>query len=278
MCDALGLGVAVVHQPRLAFERRRGVSVERLVAMEEDVPLAMEKLESVELHTGEDLAGGEIRLRPLLRPVGADEDDRAGGDAAVLPLPGQDVGDGEVIARILLHLRHDRKDDQGPERVGWRQLVDRRIARVPMGRRIELRAELVGPEAVAGGLEAVLLIGVRLAGRGIQSGTERGRAEAGPDRNRRADRMRQVDVFGFLEGPLIHLPQRRSRLPVGGRGHQQAAGHASHQDEKKGFLHRMILRVRSYPGRSVGLFAPGPCSGGFSPPRASASSRWSRSG
>ena len=38
--DALGLGIAVVHQPVLALERRRRVGVERLVAVEQDVALA----------------------------------------------------------------------------------------------------------------------------------------------------------------------------------------------------------------------------------------------
>src|SRR4051794_33930229 len=51
--DPLGLRVTVVHQPRLALERRGGVGVQRLVAVKQDVSLEMQELERGKRHTRE---------------------------------------------------------------------------------------------------------------------------------------------------------------------------------------------------------------------------------
>ena len=104
--DALGLGEAVVHEPVLALQRRRGVRVERLVAVEQDVALEVQELQRGERDAGEVGVGGELlRLHrvggPALGPVRADHDDRAGRDAAVPLLPRADVGDGEEVLRVL---------------------------------------------------------------------------------------------------------------------------------------------------------------------------------
>jgi hypothetical protein len=84
--DAFRLGETVVHEPGLAFERRGRVGVDRLVAVEEDAPPLVQELQRVERHAGEGPAGGQLGIGPGLRPVGADEDDRALGNDPVLPL------------------------------------------------------------------------------------------------------------------------------------------------------------------------------------------------
>jgi hypothetical protein len=107
-------------------------------------------------------------------------------------------------------LLDDRNDDEGPDGIGRGQLVERRVFGRPMGRRIELRAELVGLERVLRRLEAVLLISVDLArlrialdvraglGRG-----ERGSGEARPARYLWRDGVGQIDIFGALQALLV---------------------------------------------------------------------------
>src|SRR5262245_2083962 len=63
---ALSLGVAVGEEPPLGLERRSVVRVQRLVPVEEDVPLLVEELERLELDPGERSARGKGRVRPGL--------------------------------------------------------------------------------------------------------------------------------------------------------------------------------------------------------------------
>ena len=161
--DALRLCVAVVHQP---VPRPRGsayrIGVERLMAVEQDLALEVQELERREADAGEFLERGERRVRPGFGPVGPHENNRPFRDATVF-FPGLDVGDLQRVVGVLLDLRDDRDDDQRPDGVGRRQLVDGRIFRRPMGRRVELRAKLIGPQVVLGRFEAVLLVGLDFA-------------------------------------------------------------------------------------------------------------------
>src|SRR5262245_33424769 len=51
--DAFSLRIAVMHQPLFALERRGRVRVERLMPMEQDLALFVQKLERVEPDAGE---------------------------------------------------------------------------------------------------------------------------------------------------------------------------------------------------------------------------------
>ena len=171
---------------------------------------------------------GERGVGPRLRPVGADEHHRALGNPAVRGLPPLDVLDREVVPGRLGDLVHDGDHDQRPDGEGRRQLVDGRIVGVPVGGRIELGAELIGGEHVAGGLEPVLVPAVRLPGLGIHGRSERRVPEAGPDRNGRRDRVGQVHVLGARERIVIDPPERRPAVTVvlraGGRGGADVTG------------------------------------------------------
>src|SRR3954470_4580118 len=142
--DALGLDIAVVHQPGLACERRRGVGVQRLVAVHQDVPLQVQELQCVQGHTGKGRPGRERGIGPVLGPVGADEDDGSGGKRAMVALEGLDVGGLQVIAGIPPDLLDDRNYDEWPYGEGWWQLVYRGGLPGPGARRIELGSELAG--------------------------------------------------------------------------------------------------------------------------------------
>ena len=212
----LGLGVAVVQQPVLPLQRRRRVGVERLVAVEEDVPLLVQELQRVEADAGEGEAGRERRVRPVLRPARAHEDDRAFRDRPVRLLPGLDVGDLQRVARVLRHLLLDRDHHQRPDGVGRRQLVDRRILRRPVRRRVELGAELVGGEAEGRRLEPALLEGedVALGGEPLHVVARLGRRELlrpepRPHRHLRRDRVREVDVLRPLQRRVVDAPEPR---------------------------------------------------------------------
>ncbi len=227
---ALGLSIAVVHQPVLALERRGGVGVERLVAVEKDVALLVQELQRVESDAREGCPRGEVLVRPALRPVGAHEDHRSLGDDAVLLLESLDVGDLQGVAEVLRHLLLHRDHHQRAQRVGGRQLVDARILGRPVRRRIELGAELVGRQHVGRRLEAVLLVGERVAlGRvacellpGLR--WREGRvAEARPDGDLGRDDVGEVDVFCPLEHLVVHSPEPgrlRQGRPPEARQHQ----------------------------------------------------------
>jgi hypothetical protein len=55
-----------MHQPLLAFQRRRRIRVERFMSMEEDAALLVQELQCVETDASEFLQGGELRVGPLL--------------------------------------------------------------------------------------------------------------------------------------------------------------------------------------------------------------------
>ena len=133
---------------------------------------------------------------------------------AVLLFPGLDVGDLKSVVRVGLQLLDDRDDDEWPDRIGRRQLVDRRIFRRPMGWWVKLGAELVCPQRIFRRLEAVLRRRYRPPLRGksfdVRAGLGRcegGVGKAGPDGNVRGDRMGQIDIFRTLQGLLVNRPK-----------------------------------------------------------------------
>ena len=170
--------------------------------------------------------GAERGVGPRLRPAGADEHHSALGDPAVGGLPPADVVHREVIAGRLGDLIYYRNDHQRPDGERRRQLVDGGIVRAPVGRRIELGAELVGGEHVAGGLEAVLVPAVRPPGLGIHGRAEGRALEAGPDGDGRDDGVGQVHVLGAAEGVVVDAPERRRVLAALGAGGRRGAGAA----------------------------------------------------
>ena len=97
-----------------------------------------------------------------------------------------------MVTGIRGELVDNRDDDEGADREGGRQLVDGGVFGRPVGRWVELRAELVGGQRVPGGLETVLAVRVRFAGVGIDRLAERRSAEPFPDRDGRRDCMREV--------------------------------------------------------------------------------------
>ncbi len=111
-----------------------------------------------------------------------------------------------MIAGIPADLWDDGDHHQRPYRVGRRQLVYGRVLGGPVGRRVQLGAQLIGGEFVAGGGEAVLLPSVGLAGLGIDGRSEARGAEAVPDGDIRPDGVGQVDVAGALESMPIEAP------------------------------------------------------------------------
>ena len=144
----------------------------------------------------------------------SDHDDGAFRHRPVLRLPRLDVLDGAVIALVRGHLVVDVDDDERPDRIGRRQVADRRAVLVPVGRRVELGPVLVGGQLIGGGHEPVIGIGVFLAGlhialdvRACDRRLELGMAEARPDRDGRAERMGQVDILGLLQRRLVDFPE-----------------------------------------------------------------------
>jgi hypothetical protein len=129
-------------------------------------------------------------------------------------LPALDVLHREMIAGLLRDLVHDRDHDERPDRERRGQLIDGWVVRRPVRGRIELGAELVGGEQVAGGLESVLGPGVRPFGLGILARPEGRVAEAGPDGNGGRDGVGQVHVLRALEGVVVDAPE--GGLIVGG--------------------------------------------------------------
>ena len=95
----------------------------------------------------------------------------------------------------LLDLLDDRDHDQRPHRVGRRQLVDARVLRRPVRRRVELGAELVRGDL---GTRSPRSRRRRRCRRspvaGFDRRLERRRPEPAPDRHVRGDVVRQVDV------------------------------------------------------------------------------------
>ena len=200
------------------------------MAVEEDVALQVQELERLQRDARELLELGQLRARPALGPVRAHEDDAAGRDRPVVDLPPADVGDLQRVVEVLADLGHDRDDDQRAHREGRRQLVDGRVLGRPVRRRVELRAELVGGQRVARGLEAVGLVGVRVAGGRVDRGCELRGAEARPHRDRRRDRVGQVDVARALER-VSRRPSRATSpaadapaAPSGGEHHGDGRG------------------------------------------------------
>src|SRR5580704_6460643 len=80
----------------------------------------------------------------------------------MLVFPGLDAGDLERIVGVTLHLLHDRYDDERRDCVTCREFINGRVFRYPVCRRIELRAELVGPQRIFRRFEAVLLVRIDL--------------------------------------------------------------------------------------------------------------------
>ena len=118
-----------------------------------------------------------------------------------------------------------------------RQLVDARVLGRPVRRRVELRAELVGGDAVCRRFEAVLLVRVRLAGLGVDGGAELRRPEPLPDRHVGRDRVRQVDVARLAQRPVVQLPEtggRRPRLLPAGSGADGDHGRRERDGEGQG--------------------------------------------
>jgi len=97
-------------------------------------------------------------------------------DATVFRFPDLDVRDLQVITRILRDLLDDRDHDERAHGVGCGQLVDGWIFGRPVRGRIELRAELIGGELIARGLERVSRVLVGLAGFGVDARPELRRA------------------------------------------------------------------------------------------------------
>ncbi len=196
--------------------------------MEQDVALQVKELQGVQRHAGERRPGCERRIGPGLGPVGAHEYHRAGRNPAVRLLERQDVGDLEVITGVLADLRYDGDHHQGPDRVGRRQLVDGRVLGGPVGRRVQLRAQLIGGEFVAGRGEAVLLPGVGLAGLGIDGRGEPRGPEAVPHRDVRPDRVGQVDVAGGFQALFVEAPEA-----AGCVGRARQSHRSGHSDPSK---------------------------------------------
>ena len=69
VCHSLGLRVAVVHQPVLALEVRRGIGVERLVAVKQDPAFEMQELERLEPDPGNSLSVASLTGQAFDQPV-----------------------------------------------------------------------------------------------------------------------------------------------------------------------------------------------------------------
>src|SRR5262245_28089842 len=87
---------------------------------------------------------------------------------------------------------------------------------------IQLRTELVGRQCVLGSLKAVLTVIVRLAGFRVDRGSELRRAESGPNRDCRRERVREIDILGVFQRLAVDTPQTngcrlRCGLRRGGR-------------------------------------------------------------
>ena len=133
MGHSFRLGVAVVEQPGLAFQRIGGIGVERFMPVEQDAALLVKKAEGRERHAREGSPRRERGVGPHPGPVGPHEDYHALRDAAATILPPPDVGDRQVIPGLLRDLVHDRDHHQRANRERWRELVDGRVLRAPTG-------------------------------------------------------------------------------------------------------------------------------------------------
>mmetsp|Transcript_20365 Transcript_20365/g.69318 ORF Transcript_20365/g.69318 Transcript_20365/m.69318 type:complete len:318 (-) Transcript_20365:349-1302(-) len=207
---ALGLGIVVVQEPRLALEVRRVVSVQGLVAVQHDPPLVVDQLERRErdaIHHLRDLG-------PVPAPPGAEEHNGAARHRPVLGLPRQHVLRLRLVRRVRLHLvrhvhHHERAHGEGGGDVGHRRAV-----LVPVRGRVELRADLVRVELVRRRHEAVLEVGEGLVERGEGGqvlagprGAHGAGLEAGPQGDAGREGVGEVYVFGAAEGGVIHAPE-----------------------------------------------------------------------
>ena len=123
------------------------------------------------------------------------------------------VGDGQGIAGILLHLCLDRDHHQRPQRVSCGQFIDGRVFRRPVGGRIKLGAQLIGAQVIARRLKAMLFVSERLVFLSIavqdRAGLGRGKrraAKAGPHRDCGRDGVGQVHILRPFQMLVINLP------------------------------------------------------------------------
>ena len=163
--------------------------------------------------------------------------------------------DPEEVLWVLADLRRGVDDDQRADGVARRRLVDRRVVRVPVGRRVELRAELIGGEVVRGRLEAVAGEVVGLVGLRVDGRLEARCPEALPDGDVRRDPVRQVDVARLGERAVVRLPQAAVALR-GGSGRRQEHGERGGQGRARNDPHMSLPRVAE-AGVSPFIGAPG---------------------
>jgi hypothetical protein len=147
-------------------------------------------------------------------------------ECGVAALEAADVGHLQVVVEVALDLPHDRDHHELAHREGGRQLVDRRELGRPVRGRVELRAELVGGEAVRGRLEARLRKRVGLAGGGVDGRLEEGRAEPPPHRDPGREHVREVDVLRAAQPAVVDVPEvvvgeGRRRRKTGGEDGQE---------------------------------------------------------
>lgn len=108
--NAFGLRIAVVQQPCLTLQRWRAIGVQRLVSVEQDVPLLVQEFQRAQADARELLRRRQAWIRPALLPVRTDEDHRALRDTPMAILPVQNIGNLQRVAWVLGKLRHDRDD------------------------------------------------------------------------------------------------------------------------------------------------------------------------
>src|SRR3712207_2950611 len=119
-----------------------------------------------------------------------------------------------MIVRVCGHFLVDGNDHKRTYRIGGRKVADRCPVLIPVGRWVELRAILVGAKSVAGGDEAVLVVGIFFSllhiARDVgscRSRLELGLTETWPDRLNGREGMGEVDMLGAFEALLVDGPQ-----------------------------------------------------------------------
>src|SRR5256714_5376182 len=90
--DAFGLRISVVHEPGFAFQVGGCVGIQRFVPMHQDVALFVQELQRFQSHSRKTCFIRQPRIRPALRPIRADEYDRALRNAPVPAFPTTDIG------------------------------------------------------------------------------------------------------------------------------------------------------------------------------------------
>ena len=126
--------------------------------------------------------------------------------------PGQNFSGGELVVDVGFDLVCDRDHGEFAQGQGRRQLINRWEAGMPVGRWVELGAELIGRQGIGRGGEATLLVGedpevgfvIQAAGARQEPGRP---GKAFPDRDIGCQHMGQGDEAGAGKGFVPDAPQ-----------------------------------------------------------------------